>query len=81
MCEDRGPGLAVSDKLPHHGGKMREWADFTLESGDSGKAVLALKGPLRVHSLGNLDAQLDALEEDVGRVDLAQVTEIDTTGE
>jgi phospholipid/cholesterol/gamma-HCH transport system permease protein len=60
---------------------MREWAEFTLSENDEGADhVLALKGPLRVHSIGNLDAKLGALEGNFTRVDMSGVTDIDTTG-
>ncbi|PEQ13942.1 ABC transporter permease [Novosphingobium sp. PC22D] len=60
---------------------MREWADYTLsEQGEGGGATLALRGPLRVYSLGRLDAELDAIESGYDRVDLSEVTDIDTTG-
>jgi phospholipid/cholesterol/gamma-HCH transport system permease protein len=60
---------------------MREWADFTLaETEQGGVSTVALKGPLRIHSLGNLDAKLDAVAGDFDRLDLSGVTDIDTTG-
>jgi phospholipid/cholesterol/gamma-HCH transport system permease protein len=60
---------------------MREWAEFTLSENDEGADhVLALKGPLRVHSIGNLDAKLGALQGNFTRVDMSGVTDIDTTG-
>ncbi|WP_404480599.1 ABC transporter permease [Novosphingobium sp. BL-52-GroH] len=60
---------------------MREWAEFTLsESDEGGEHVLALKGPLRVHSLGNLDAKLNGLTGKFTRLDMSGVTDIDTTG-
>jgi phospholipid/cholesterol/gamma-HCH transport system permease protein len=62
-------------------GGMREWADFTLaETQDGAVPTLALKGPLRVHSLGNLDTKLDAVSSRFDEVDMAGVTDIDTTG-
>ena len=60
---------------------MREWADYTLaETQEDGVPTLALKGPLRVHSLGNLDAKLDQVNSPFARLDLSGVTDIDTTG-
>lgn len=60
---------------------MREWAEFTLsESDQDGVQTVALKGPLRVHSLGNLGAKLAALHGPFARVDMSGVTDIDTTG-
>ncbi|MDG2002525.1 MAG: ABC transporter permease [Novosphingobium sp.] len=59
---------------------MREWADFTLEQDDGEAVTLALLGSLRVQSIGDLDARLDAIDYEVSQVDLTQVTEIDTSG-
>jgi phospholipid/cholesterol/gamma-HCH transport system permease protein len=59
---------------------MREWADFTLKTGDKGAAVVALSGPLRVSSIGDLDRRLEALTEGFDRLDLSGVTDIDTAG-
>jgi len=59
---------------------MRQWADFSLESDGQGAAVLAFKGGLRIHSLGDLDTRLNALEQDIARIDLSQVPDIDTAG-
>jgi len=60
---------------------MREWADFTLaETQEGGVPTLALKGPLRVHSLGNLDAKLDGISGSFRHLDMSGVTDIDTTG-
>ncbi|KHK93006.1 ABC transporter permease [Novosphingobium malaysiense] len=60
---------------------MREYAEFTLsENDDGGVPTLALNGPLRVYSLGDLDTRLNALEVNFQRIDLSGVTDIDTTG-
>lgn len=60
---------------------MREYAEFTLsENDDGGVPTLTLKGPLRVHSLGDLDARLAALDGNFQRIDMSGVTDIDTTG-
>lgn len=60
---------------------MRDWADFTLaETEQGGVTTLALKGALRVHSLGKLDERFDAFQGHVDRLDMSGVTEIDTTG-
>ncbi|HKX77047.1 MAG TPA: MlaE family lipid ABC transporter permease subunit [Novosphingobium sp.] len=60
---------------------MREWADFTLREpdGEAG-ATLALTGPLRVYSLGDLDRRLDGMAQGIARLDLSGVTDIDTSG-
>ncbi len=59
---------------------MRIWADFTIESGEGGAAVVALHGPLRVFSIGDIDRRLEAVQERVARIDLSQVSDIDTAG-
>ena len=60
---------------------MREWADFTLaETAEGGTRALTLCGPLRVHSLGNLDTKLDAVSRQFDTIDMSGVTDIDTTG-
>ncbi|MCJ2188128.1 ABC transporter permease [Novosphingobium beihaiensis] len=60
---------------------MREYAEFTLsENDDGGAPELTLKGPLRVHSLGDLDKRLAVLDGNFKRIDLSGVTDIDTTG-
>lgn len=60
---------------------MREWAEYTLEEDAAGGgATLALKGPLRVSSIGDLDSHLDTLNRDFARLDLSGVTDIDTSG-
>jgi phospholipid/cholesterol/gamma-HCH transport system permease protein len=59
---------------------MREWADFTLETGESGDTTLVLTGPLLVSSIGDLDRRLEAVTERATRIDLGQITDIDTAG-
>jgi phospholipid/cholesterol/gamma-HCH transport system permease protein len=60
---------------------MREWAEYTLfEDESDGAVTLALKGPLRVWSIGDLDTQLEQIEHTFSRLDLTDVTDIDTSG-
>lgn len=59
---------------------MREWADFTTESEPDGALTLAFAGPLVVSSVGPLDRRLRHVGGPVARIDLAQVSEIDTVG-
>ncbi len=59
---------------------MREWADYSLEQANGGAVSVVLTGPLRVASIGDLDARLGALQEPVARLDLSQVSAIDTAG-
>jgi phospholipid/cholesterol/gamma-HCH transport system permease protein len=72
--------LADPRVFPHHLPNMRTWADFTIESGEGGADVVALHGPLRVSSIGDLDRRLEALTGRVGRIDLSGVTDFDTAG-
>ena len=59
---------------------MRDRAEFSLETGEGGGAVVALRGPLCVSSIGDLDLRLEAIGERVGRIDLAGVSTMDTVG-
>ena len=59
---------------------MRQWADFSLEGGEGEARALALSGRLRVYTIGDLDARLERVDEPIGRVDIAGVDDMDTTG-
>ncbi len=59
---------------------MREWAEYTSQTGTDGAITLALKGPLTVSSIGVIDRQLRKFAEPVSKLDLSQVTDIDTVG-
>ncbi|HEY0960191.1 MAG TPA: ABC transporter permease, partial [Novosphingobium sp.] len=59
---------------------MREWADFTTDAEEGGGNTLTLTGPLTVSSIGPVDRRLRALDEPVSKVDLSQVSTIDTVG-
>ena len=59
---------------------MREWADFTTETGADGALSIALSGPLCVSSVGRIDTRLRAIEEQVEAIDLSQVGAFDTVG-
>ena len=58
---------------------MTRFAEYELQQGDSG-AVLALTGPYLVSSIGAIDEELRALDGEIVRVDLSEVSEIDTVG-
>jgi phospholipid/cholesterol/gamma-HCH transport system permease protein len=60
--------------------RMREWADFTTVAEEGGGTTVALTGPLTVSSIGPVDRRLRELDEDVARVDLSAVSDIDTVG-
>lgn len=59
---------------------MREWADFTTEADANGALTVRIGGPLVVSSVGQIDGGLRAVEGPVARLDLSQVSEIDTVG-
>ena len=59
---------------------MREWADFTTETGAGGAISIALSGPLCVSSVGRIDNRLRAIEEQVEAIDLSKVGAFDTVG-
>lgn len=59
---------------------MSQWADFSVEDHQGEGSTLALTGPLRVHSIGDLDTRIDALQQDFASVDISAVTDIDTAG-
>ena len=59
---------------------MREWADFTTDTAEGGATVLTLTGPLTVSSIGPVDRRLRADDQQFSRLDLSQVSAIDTVG-
>ncbi len=59
---------------------MRELADFSLEGGEGGAVSVALSGPLRVFSIGDLEPRLAAVSDPVARIDISRVDDIDTAG-
>ncbi len=59
---------------------MREWADYREDEDEQGAVTVALTGPLLVSSIGELDRALRKVDGPVARVDLSEVTEIDTVG-
>jgi phospholipid/cholesterol/gamma-HCH transport system permease protein len=59
---------------------MREWADFKLDDGPEGGSTLALSGPLRVYSIGDLDRRLAAQHAQFKHIDISQVSDMDTSG-
>ena len=59
---------------------MREWADFTLEDGHEAGSTLALSGPLRVFTIGDLDRRLEATGAAFDKLDISKVSDIDTAG-
>ena len=59
---------------------MRQWADFTTETGADGAISIALSGPLVVSSIGRMDTRLRALNEHVETIDLSKIEAFDTVG-
>jgi phospholipid/cholesterol/gamma-HCH transport system permease protein len=58
---------------------MTQAADFTLNHGDSGD-TLVFTGPLTVATVGALDHRLRELAGPIARIDLVEVSVIDTVG-
>jgi len=58
---------------------MREWAQFSLEEQD-GRTVLALHGPMRISSVGEIEPQLRNIDGQLHAIDLTNVGEVDTVG-
>ncbi|MDE2596492.1 MAG: ABC transporter permease [Sphingomonadales bacterium] len=59
---------------------MRPLADFTLEQDAAGTSILSLRGAYLVSTVGTVDAALRAIDGPVQRLDLSQVSAIDTVG-
>ncbi len=59
---------------------MAQGPHYSVEDGDGGRKVLRLTGPYLVSSIGAVDQDLTAIEEPLARVDLSDVSEIDTVG-
>ncbi|HWU03916.1 MAG TPA: MlaE family lipid ABC transporter permease subunit [Novosphingobium sp.] len=59
---------------------MAYTCDFTVENMSDGPQEVALSGALLVSTISDLDRALRALDGAIGRIDLAQVEEIDTAG-
>lgn len=58
---------------------MREWAEYSISQDEDG-AVLVLAGPLVISTIAALDRELRQLAQDFVRIDLAQVSVMDTVG-
>ena len=56
------------------------FAEYDLSEDGDGGNVLALSGPYLVSTVGAIDQDLRALDGPIARIDLADVTEIDTVG-
>lgn len=59
---------------------MSEGADFSIQDGADGEAILFLTGPYLVSSIGAIDDALRNIETDIAAIDLSEVQEIDTVG-
>jgi len=76
----RRRALAAGAILPHKLPGMGERAQFTVDTDAEGQQVLTLSGVLRVHSLGDLDRRIEAEAPNLARIDIGDVTDIDTAG-
>ncbi len=72
--------LVYISVCPHILKTMSEAADFAIQDGEGGNAVLALSGPYLVSTIAQVDDALRAIDGAVGTIDLSQVSEIDTVG-
>src|SRR3546814_20665480 len=69
-----------STVFPSIRARMREWAEFSLsESDEGGVPTLALHGPWRIYSLGDLEPKLERLDQHFARTEMAGVPEHETT--
>lgn len=59
---------------------MNGLANYRLEQGGNGETVLALSGPYLVSTIGAIDAELRLLAGPIARIDLSDLSEIDTVG-
>ena len=59
---------------------MSAGAEFSVEQGDAGQALLVLSGAYLVSTIGHIDDDLRALEGPFAAIDLSGVTTIDTVG-
>ncbi len=59
---------------------MREQADFTAHPDGRGAVTLVFTGPMLVSAIGDIDQRLRAVPETVTRLDLSQISAIDTVG-
>ena len=57
---------------------MATEAQYTLDQGEQGSAVLRLAGPYLLSTVGGVDRGLRKLDAQIAEVDLSDVTEIDT---
>ncbi|MEO1969715.1 MAG: ABC transporter permease [Sphingomonadaceae bacterium] len=57
-----------------------ERADFAIEEQEGGGAVLALTGPWLIATIDGVEPRLSAVEQEIERIDLTAVAEIDTVG-
>ena len=58
---------------------MKQAAQYRLDEGDGG-ATLTLTGPYLVSTIGAIDEELRAIDAPIAKVDISQVSEIDTVG-
>ena len=59
---------------------MRQAAQFSTREDEGGATVVALSGPMTVAGIGLLDRDLRGVTGPVSKVDLSEVTHIDTVG-
>ena len=55
-------------------------AQYSLETNEEGRTLMRLSGPYLVSTVGEIDQDLDAIGEQIGTIDLSELSEIDTVG-
>ncbi|MGZ3171714.1 MAG: MlaE family lipid ABC transporter permease subunit [Croceibacterium sp.] len=58
---------------------MREWAAFSLEEA-GGRKTIVVTGPLLISTIGALDRELRALQDEVDTIDISKAGKVDTVG-
>ncbi|MCP9222447.1 ABC transporter permease [Erythrobacter sp. LQ02-29] len=59
---------------------MAQGPQYSVEEGEDGRKVLRLSGPYLVSSIGEIDQDLRVMDQSLDRIDLSDVSEIDTVG-
>ncbi|MGZ3256803.1 MAG: ABC transporter permease, partial [Croceibacterium sp.] len=58
---------------------MREWAAFSLDE-SGGRKTIVVTGPLLISTIGALDRELRALQDEVDTIDISKAGKVDTVG-
>ena len=58
---------------------MREWAAFSVDEA-GGRKTIVVTGPLLISTIGALDRELRALQDEVDTIDISKAGKVDTVG-